>query len=92
MDDDFNTPIALSRLFGFAREVNIYLNSPGLKNKEVLDEILKFYQELAGEILGILKDFDQEESFEQEIKKLIEKREEARKKGIGLNRIRLEIN
>jgi len=30
--------------------------------------------------LGILKDFDQEEDFEQKIKKLIEEREEARKK------------
>ena len=80
MDDDFNTPVALSRLFGFAREVNIYLNSPGIKNKEVLEKILESYYELAGEILGTLKDFDQEESFEQEIKKLIEEREEARKK------------
>jgi cysteinyl-tRNA synthetase len=79
MDDDFNTPVALSQLFGFTREVNIYLNSPEQKNKEVLEEILKFYQELAGRILGILKYFDQEESFEQEIKKLIEEREKARK-------------
>lgn len=79
MDDDFNTPVALSQLFGFTREVNIYLNSLEQKNKEVLEEILKFYQELAGRILGILKDFDQEESFEQEIKKLIKEREEARK-------------
>ena len=80
MDNDFNTPIALSHLFGFAREVNIYLNSSGTKNKEVLEKILGYYQELAGEILGILKDFDKEESFEQKIKKLIEEREEARKK------------
>ncbi len=80
MDDDFNTPVALSRLFNFAREVNIYLSSPGTKNKEVLEKILEYYQELAGEILGILKDFDQEESFEQEVKKLIKEREEARKK------------
>lgn len=79
MDDDFNTPVALSQLFGFTREVNIYLNSPEQKNKEALEEILKFYQELAGRILGILKDFDQEESFEQEIKKLIKERGEARK-------------
>jgi len=80
MDDDFNTPVALSWLFGFAREVNIYLNSPSTKNKEVLEKILKYYQELGGEILGILKIYDQEENFEQEIKKLIEEREEARKK------------
>jgi cysteinyl-tRNA synthetase len=79
MDDDFNTPVALSRLFNFAREVNIYLSSPEQKNKETLEEIIKFYQELAGKILGILKDIDQEESFEQEIKKIIEEREKARK-------------
>jgi cysteinyl-tRNA synthetase len=80
MDDDFNTPVALSCLLSFAREVNIYLNSQSKKNKEVLENIIKYYQELAGEILGILKVYNQEESFEQEIKKLIEEREEARKR------------
>jgi len=79
MDDDFNTPVALSRLFGFAKDVNIYLNSPSLKNKIILEEVIKFYQDLAGKVLGILKDFDKEQSFEQEIKKLIEDREKARK-------------
>ncbi|PJB56166.1 MAG: cysteine--tRNA ligase [Candidatus Infernicultor aquiphilus] len=79
MDDDFNTPVALSRLFGFAKDVNIYLNSPSLKNKIILEEVIKFYQDLAGKVLGILKDFDREQSFEQEIKKLIEDREKARK-------------
>lgn len=79
MDDDFNTPVALSRLFGFAKDVNIYLNSPSLKNKIILEEIIKFYQDLAGKVLGILKDFDREQSFEQETKKLIEDREKARK-------------
>ena len=93
MDDDFNTPVALSRLFSFAREVNIYLSSPEQKNKEVLEEINKFYQELAGKILGILKDFDQEESFEQEIKKIIEEREKARKEKnwVESDRIRDEL-
>jgi len=79
MDDDFNSPVALSRLFGFAKEVNIFLNSPGLKNKLVLEEIYKFYQEFAGQILGILKEIKSEENFEQEIKNLIKEREEARK-------------
>ncbi|HER24334.1 MAG TPA: cysteine--tRNA ligase [Candidatus Atribacteria bacterium] len=80
MDDDFNTPVALSCLFSFAREVNIYLRSARAKNKDVLEDILKYYQELGGEILGVLKVFGQEENFEKEIKKLIEEREEARKK------------
>ena len=79
MNDDFNTPVALSRLFGFAREVNIYLNSPGLKNKLVLEKIYEFYQDFAGQILGILKEVGSEESFEQEIKNLIKAREETRK-------------
>ena len=79
MDDDFNTPVALSQLFGFAREVNIYLNSPGLKNRLVLEKIYEFYQDFAGQILGILKEVDSDESFEQKIKNLIKEREEARK-------------
>jgi len=79
MDDDFNSPVALSRLFGFATEVNIFLNSLGLKNKLVLEEIYKFYQKFAGQILGILKEIKSEENFEQEIKNLIKEREEARK-------------
>ena len=79
MDDDFNSPVALSRLFGFTTEVNIFLNSLGLKNKLVLEEIYKFYQKFAGQILGILKEIKSEENFEQEIKNLIKEREEARK-------------
>lgn len=79
MDDDFNTPVALSQLFGFAREVNIYLNSPGLKNRLVLEKIYEFYQDFSGQILGILKEVDSDESFEQKIKNLIKEREEARK-------------
>jgi len=79
MDDDFNTPVALSRLFGFAREVNIYLNSTGLKNKMVLGKIYEFYQSFAGKILGILKEDNSEESSEQEIEDLIIEREELRK-------------
>jgi len=79
MEDDFNTPIALSHLFGFTREVNIYLNSPGPKNRLVLELILEYYQKLPGKILGILKDFNQEENFQQGIKKLIREREQARK-------------
>jgi len=79
MDDDFNTPVALSRLFGFAREVNIYLNSPGVKNKLVLEEIYEFYHNFAGQILGILKEVNSEVNFEKEIKNLIKEREEARK-------------
>jgi len=79
MDDDFNTPVALSYLFDFTKDVNIYFDYPGLKNQTALEDILKFYQNLAGGVLGILKDINTEENIEQEIKKLIEEREDARK-------------
>jgi cysteinyl-tRNA synthetase len=79
MDDDFNTPVALSYLFDFTKGVNIYLDCPGLKNQIVLEDILKFYQDLAGGILGIINDINTEENIEEEIKKLIKEREKARK-------------
>ena len=80
MDDDFNTPVALSRIFSLNKEVNIYLASEGLKNRKLLDNILNFYRDLAGQILGILKDETIREYFaEPEIQILIKEREKARK-------------
>mgnify|MGYP001073674287 CR=1 FL=1 len=80
MDDDFNTPVALSWIFALNKEVNIYLTFKGLKNKKVLEDVVKFYQNLAGQILGILGDKDLKINIEeQEIQNLIDKREKARK-------------
>ena len=80
MDDDFNTPVALSRIFSLNKEVNIYLASEGLKNRKLLDNILNFYRDLAGQVLGILKDETIREHFaEPEIQILIKEREKARK-------------
>ena len=80
MDDDFNTPVALSQLFTFNKVVNIYLTSPGLKNKTALKSINKCYQVLAGEILGILGEDNKREYIEgKEIKELLDERELARK-------------
>ena len=80
MDDDFNTPVALSWIFALNKEVNIYLTSEGFKNKKVLEDVVKFYHDLAGQVLGILGDEDLKINFEeQEIQNMIDEREKARK-------------
>jgi cysteinyl-tRNA synthetase len=82
MDDDFNTPIALSTLFFLAKETNIYLNRAKNKNKETIENIIQFYEDFGLNILG-LKLYtiptDQESLPGKEIKDLIDKREIARK-------------
>jgi cysteinyl-tRNA synthetase len=62
------------------KEVNIYLTSEGFKNKKVLEDVVKFYHNLAGQVLGILGDEDLKINFEeQEIQNMIDEREKARK-------------
>ena len=53
MDDDFNTPQALAVLFDFSREVNVLLAENKMSGP-VLGEVLQFYDELGGNILGII--------------------------------------
>ncbi len=79
MDDDFNTPVALSTLYLLAKETNIYLNQNNSKNKDVIINILEFYKELGEDILGF-KFFNQkEEVASNEINDLIKEREIARR-------------
>ncbi len=69
MNDDFNTPVALSVLFDLSRLVNTLLQPSGAQTSEVpedfgslakppgratLEAIHALYQELAGGVLGIL--------------------------------------
>ncbi len=82
MDDDFNTPIALSTFFLLSKEVNIYLNRGDLKNKEVLQEILQYYEKYGSRILGFEfpTDIREENGLQkEEIEKMIQEREVARK-------------
>ncbi|NLL61354.1 MAG: cysteine--tRNA ligase [Candidatus Atribacteria bacterium] len=82
MDDDFNTPKALSTLYLLAREANIYLNEVPDKNKEVVKKVLQFYKDFGTTILGLkyLSELDEQEQISKEdIEQLIEKRERARK-------------
>ena len=80
MNDDFNTPVALSWIFSLNKEVNNYLASEDLKNKEALQSIMEFYGELAGKILGIIKEENVKETIaEPEVQRLIDERQNARK-------------
>jgi len=79
LDDDFNTPVAISQLFGYTREINSYLNSTQIKSRLVLEESKNFYHTLAGEILGILPEEEMTDDFNREIEELLKEREQARK-------------
>jgi len=82
MDDDLNTPVALSTLFLLAKSVNIYLSNSRLKNKIVLSEILEFYEKYACLILGfknISKTENKDIVEDKEIEEMIKDRELARK-------------
>jgi cysteinyl-tRNA synthetase len=56
MDDDFNTPIALSVLQNLTREVNTLLNSGETVGRSTLEAIDNLYRELGGQVLGIIPD------------------------------------
>lgn len=82
MDDDLNTPVALSALFLLAKSVNIYLSNNRLKNKIVLSEIIKFYEKYGSSILGfkyISKTKNKDIVQDKEIEAMIKDRELARK-------------
>ncbi len=67
MDDDFNTPVAISVLFDLSREVNQILNSNEVYSSESLKEIDNFYRELGGNVLGLIPDEFEERSVESGI-------------------------
>ncbi|OIJ17119.1 cysteine--tRNA ligase [Anaerobacillus alkalilacustris] len=76
MDDDFNSANAIATLFDLAKKANLYLREDH-SSKKVLEHFLKTFEELSG-VLG----FDlssAKELLDEEIDKLIEQRNEARK-------------
>jgi cysteinyl-tRNA synthetase len=54
MNDDFNAPGALAALFNLAKQVNTLLAEHPHPDDETLQEITALYQELAGDVLGVL--------------------------------------
>ncbi|GAA0745774.1 cysteine--tRNA ligase [Clostridium oceanicum] len=75
MDDDFNTADAISVIFDLVKDVNINININS--SKEIIEYILELIREL-GSPLGILQKYEKG-SLEEEIQKLIDQRQKARK-------------
>jgi len=76
MDDDLNTPEALSSLFGFAKRVNTLIDSKAIGKRDALDILAAL--ERVNSVLGILEFGDVE--LTPEVAELLAKREEARKR------------
>jgi len=88
MDDDLNTPLALTVFYQLSKEVNKYMKKG--KNRDVLKKALKLFEEFS-ELLGL--QFKGEGMLPKEIEELIKAREEARKKNDfeAADRIRRQI-
>ena len=80
MNDDFNTPLALSILFELAKEVNKFIDMNGKLTKESGEKIIKTFREL-GYVFGVLQKEIKKESLSKEVMDLIIKREGYRKRG-----------
>ncbi len=79
MNNDFNTPLAFTHLYALARRVSKTISRQKL-SQELAEMIIQTFRELGG-ILGILeKEVIVEEKLPKEVEKLIQQREEARKR------------
>lgn len=78
MEDDLNTADALSALFDLARDINSTLNASTAPSKELCAYALDLFNELA-DVLGLLHDKRDDQLLDEEVEKLIEQRNEARK-------------
>ncbi len=84
MNDDFNSPLALSALFDMSKEINNAISS-GIATRRVLEQADAIYRELAGDVLGVVREDAASRdaaSAEREaalVEMLIEMRNEARK-------------
>ena len=76
MDDDFNTPLALSALFELVRETNRRIEERNI-NRKSLEEVLQTFLELGG-VLGLFFHKEMEGLSEELLTLLIEVREKAR--------------
>ena len=75
LDDDFNTSLAISVLFDFARDINTNITS--VNNKETIMEVYDMLKELGG-VLGLLQK-QQDKTLAEDIEKLINERQQVRK-------------
>jgi len=79
LNNDFNTPLALTHLYALARQTNKIVSKQKI-SQELAEKITQTFRELGG-ILGILeKEVPIDEKLPKEVEKLIQQREEARKR------------
>jgi len=78
MNNDFNTPLALTQLFALSKKTNLLIKKDKI-NPELASEIVGTFKEL-GSVFGILEKELEEEKLPKEVEDLIKKREEARKR------------
>lgn len=92
MNDDFNTPLALSVLFELAKETNKFVDENVKISKQTGEKIIKTFKEL-GYVLGVLQKEIKKETLPKELMDLIIKREGYRKRGDfeAADKIRKEI-
>ena len=77
MDDDLNTADALAVLFDLVREINANINMKTNISKSTVQFAIDLFDELA-DVLGLVYN-KEENSLNDEIEKLIEQRQQARK-------------
>lgn len=75
LEDDFNTPKAINVLKDLSRTANIYLKAG--KNRQVLERLYSLFRQFS-DILGIFSEAGNEK-VPEEVLKLVEERETARK-------------
>jgi cysteinyl-tRNA synthetase len=85
LNDNFNTPVAISGLFDLAKLTNTLLNAPEVPNRASLQAIDQLYRELGGQVLGIVPEQAAAASADAEreaglIRLLIDMRAEARQR------------
>ncbi|WP_166246031.1 cysteine--tRNA ligase [Paenibacillus turpanensis] len=76
MQDDFNTPDAITAMFELVSEANLYIQRERV-SRNALEQLLEHFQEMNA-VLGILSE-EQDELLDDEIERLIAERVEARK-------------
>ena len=77
MEDDLNTADAIGTVFELVRDINTNVND-GVQSKALVEHAIKVFDELT-EVLGLLYNRKSEANLDEEIEKLIEQRNTARK-------------
>ena len=79
MDNDFNTPLALSKLVEFLSYLRGFASSSPAVGESTKKAVENTIDDTAGKVLGILQKQDYKKGLGGEVEKLVEQREAARK-------------